>query len=429
MNKKLIKNIISLYGFSIAKIILPLITLPYLTRVLSVETYGMIAYVKSIIGYFQLFIDFGFMFSGTKKIVRLNNNKSDISKVIGNVMLARIFIAVISLPILYIICEIIPVLRYEKTYVFLAFIPVILSVFLFDFVFRGLEKMHVLTIRFFAMKGLSTVFTLFLVKSNSDILWIPALDIIGSLIALVFVFVELKKEKLHIKIEGFKAVFLELQDSAVFFVSNMSQTIFVALNTLVIGVFLSASDVAYWSLCIQMITAIQTMYQPITDGIYPHMVQTKNFSIVKKILCIFMPIIFAGCVFTFFVAKYALIIIGGGKYAVAANVLRCMTPVMFFGFPCIALGWPSLGAINKDKEVTVSTIISAIFQLIGLYVLGLTGRFNLMSIAIWRSLTEILLFSIRTFLCIKNRKEFVGSIFNLSPIGDRHQEQIVNERG
>ena len=61
MNKKIAGNIVFLYGFSFAKIILPLITLPYLTRVLSVDAYGVVSYTKSVIAYFQLFIDFGFM--------------------------------------------------------------------------------------------------------------------------------------------------------------------------------------------------------------------------------------------------------------------------------------------------------------------------------------------------------------------------------
>ena len=76
MNKtNVAKNIILLYGFSIAKILFPLITLPYLTRVLSVEKYGVVAYVKSIMTYMQLVIDFGFMLSGTKEIVQTKDDK------------------------------------------------------------------------------------------------------------------------------------------------------------------------------------------------------------------------------------------------------------------------------------------------------------------------------------------------------------------
>ena len=47
--KNVLKNIIMLYGMSIAKIVFPLLTLPYLTRVLSVESYGVVSWVKAVL--------------------------------------------------------------------------------------------------------------------------------------------------------------------------------------------------------------------------------------------------------------------------------------------------------------------------------------------------------------------------------------------
>ena len=70
MKRNILKNIIMLYGLSIAKIVFPLLTLPYLTRVLSVDTYGVVSYVKTIMTYMQIFVDFGFILSGTKDIIK-----------------------------------------------------------------------------------------------------------------------------------------------------------------------------------------------------------------------------------------------------------------------------------------------------------------------------------------------------------------------
>ena len=67
-NKKtFINNTIALYAMNIVKLIFPFLTLPYLTRVLSTSGYGVVTYVKAVIVYAQLFIDFGFMLSATKK--------------------------------------------------------------------------------------------------------------------------------------------------------------------------------------------------------------------------------------------------------------------------------------------------------------------------------------------------------------------------
>ena len=80
MKSNVIKNTIMLYGMSIAKIVFPLLTLPYLTRVLSVESYGVVSYVKAVMQYMQLVVDFGFMLSGTKDIVNAKNDHEKLEK-------------------------------------------------------------------------------------------------------------------------------------------------------------------------------------------------------------------------------------------------------------------------------------------------------------------------------------------------------------
>lgn len=79
MKNKVVINTIALYGMNFAKILFPLATLPYLTRVLSLDGYGLVVYVKAIMQYFQLFIDFGFILSGTRDIVIAKKNRANIT--------------------------------------------------------------------------------------------------------------------------------------------------------------------------------------------------------------------------------------------------------------------------------------------------------------------------------------------------------------
>lgn len=198
----------------------------------------------------------------------------------------------------------------------------------------------------------------------------------------------------------------KLGESAIYFASEMATTAFGALNTVLIGVFLSKSDVAYWSLCITMISAVQAMYEPINSGVYPDMVKNKDLKVIKRTLSIFMPIVTVGCVFTIFVAKYALLFVGGKQYVDAAGLLRALTPVLFISFPTMLFGWPTLGAFGKAKEVTITTIVTAVAQIIGLLILMAMGRFELIEIALLRGITELLMFVSRVGFCFKFRKEF-----------------------
>ena len=83
-------NVSMLYIMNIAKLVFPLITLPYLTRVLSVDCYGVVSYVKATMVYAQLVVDFGFMLSGVKAITEAREDRELVGRITGNVILAKV---------------------------------------------------------------------------------------------------------------------------------------------------------------------------------------------------------------------------------------------------------------------------------------------------------------------------------------------------
>ena len=408
----ILKNIVMLYGFSIAKIVFPLITLPYLTRVLSVEKYGVVAYVKSIMTYMQLLIDFGFMLSGTKEIVQKKENIKELYNAIGDILIARIILCAVSFLVLLVLTIVLPILRKNFIYTFLTFIPIVMTVFLFDYVFRGLEKMQIISSRFILMKGFSTAVTFFLVKSDADLMVIPILEIIGSSLAIILVYYELKKYKLCICFSGIISAITKLKISAVYFASNIATTVGGALSTVLIGAFMNSSDIAYWSAALQLLNAVLAMYNPIVDGIYPSVIQSHDYRIIKKIAVIFMPLIICGCMIILFCSDWIVTLIYGEEYFNSAMILRGLIPVFIFAFPAQLIGWPMLGTIGKTKYVTISTIIYGIFNVLGLIFLYNVKDFNLRNIVILRSLSEFVLFFVRFCFCLKYKTEFKRKSLN-----------------
>ena len=96
----MVRNTTMLYVMNIVKMILPLFTLPYLTRVLSVDCYGVVAYVKSCITYMQLTVDFGFLLSSTKEIVKARNDPTRIGQVVGDTLAAKMLLSAAALAVL-----------------------------------------------------------------------------------------------------------------------------------------------------------------------------------------------------------------------------------------------------------------------------------------------------------------------------------------
>lgn len=175
------------------------------------------------------------------------------------------------------------------------------------------------------MRGIATALTFVFVHSDKDILFVPLLDTIGSLVAVILVLIELKKEKISIRFSWPKSC-LEKAERFVclFCIEYWQRPHLAALNTLLIGAFLPATEVAYWSVCMQLIGAVQTMYTPITEGVYPEMIKTKSWKFIKRLLMIFMPIVLAGSVFSVAVAPYVLLIVGGEQYVAATSLFRAL---------------------------------------------------------------------------------------------------------
>lgn len=407
MKKNVFKNIIMLYGYSIAKILIPFATVPYLARVLSTDCYGVVLYVKNIGTYLQLIVDFGFMLSGTKDIVMVRDNTEEVGEVSGDILLARLILAVLAFAGLCVVTFTLPILKGYEVYTLVSFLPVFCTIFLFDYIFRGLERMQVITSRFLIMRGVAAVLTYVFIHGDQDMMGIQILDIIGGVAAVAMVLAELKKLGIRIRIRSLKRAWRKLKESALYFLSNMATTAFNVLNTLVVGIYQAPSDVAYWSVCLSMVSAIQSFYSPITDGVYPDMVRTKNINQILQMLKIFMPLVTAGCIFSYLVADYVLLILGGGKYVGAAYLFRAMIPILFFSFPAILFGWPTIGALGKTVQITATTVFSAGFQIIGLLVLGLSGHFTLLNLAFLRCTTELVLLLTRLGFTWRYRNEFV----------------------
>ena len=208
------------------------------------------------------------------------------------------------------------------------------------------------------------------------------------------------------KFSGMKNTLNSIKDSFVYFLSNVASTSFNAFSTLIIGIYISKTDVAYWGICMQIIGTIQACYSPISDGIYPEMIRNKDIGIIKKVLKIFIPIILGGCVLAYFLAEPGLFLLGGEEYLQAVPIFRLLIPTLFFGFLAIIYGWPTLGAIDKAKQVTISTVTGVSINIILLVVLIIFNQFTLINIAIVRIITEVVLFAVRYYYYRKYKDEF-----------------------
>lgn len=398
------KNTFWLAIFQLAKMVFPFLILPILTRRLSVETYGNLTFIKTVMNFLQIFLDFGFMLSATKEIAKIKNDTNKVQQIMADTLLARLLLGGIGFLLIIILSFFFPILSHNFLFTITSYLTVFLSIFLFDFLFRGLEIIHVMTIRFIVMKTISFLLTIFFVRQDHQIILIPLFDILSSVIAIILVAFELQKRSFRLIRPKLKSSIYSLKISLIYFLSDVSATAFNAISTIIIGLVFSSTEVALFGVSIQIIGAIQALLGQLSSGIYPIMVRQKSRKFIQQIFQKTIPLVFLFTVLIIILLPLALQILAGDKYAAAHPIIQILAITIFFSFINTLLGWPTLGVINQQNKVTLSTIISTVFNLVSLILLYLSSSLNLYSVAITRVITEIILFCIRLYYYKKYRQ-------------------------
>lgn len=187
-----------------------------------------------------------------------------------------------------------------------------------------------------------------------------------------------------------------------FFLSNSSVAALNSSSTLLIGMFLNnATQVAYWSLAVTGINAVLSLYNPIANALYPHMVHSRDYRLFKWL---FITGTLAALVGSFLFAALsdtAMSILGGSDYIAGSYILRLLSPVLVFAYPALLLGGPFLGAIGDGKELASSSLITALVYIGCLLALQLFGVFTIVSVCICRCGAEALMLIVRAFYSVR----------------------------
>lgn len=401
----LVKNTFYLYVVTIIKILFPLLTLPYLTRIFSVDVYGMVAYVKAYMSYVMLLLDFGFLLSATGDIAKAKDIAA-VGRVAGNVFVGKIFLALLSAIVTFFLAGYMEILQRNQLFLWLYFLSCVLTVFIPDFLYRGIEKMKYVAIPFAISKILVIILTYCMIKKDSDLLYIPGLEILGNTVSAAVSLYFLKKLQIKIIWGGLRSCVADFVNSSIYFLSNFATTFFSAFTTIVVGILMQKSDVAYWSLCVQIVAIAKTMYAPVANSLYPHMVKNRDLAVVRRISVLFTIPLFLGSLLVIVCGPWLSGVFFGKNYIYVGYILRFLLPEICFSFFSMLYGWPVLGAIGKIKETTFSTILSALVQVAGIGLLIGMGWFNLISLAFCCGISEGVLLGIRLAIFQKNRALF-----------------------
>lgn len=394
------KNTLWQYVLQILKYLFPLLLIPYLTRVLGTEGYAVYAYVLSFMGVVQTIADFGFTLSGTKKVVDLRGDTAALSRLVGAITVARLMLLCGLIFCVMVVTRFIPIMAENTVYVIWAFFATAGRTVLPDFIFQGNERMGPLTTRYFASKGVQVALTILLVRGPGDLILVAVADVLSEIVDIAWSYRAQKRMfGVGIARPTFKESFEELRVSAIYCVSNVSSSLFSGFTTVIIGLAItSKTDIAFWSLTLTTVNAVQSLYTPIANSLYPHMIKNRDFGFARKLALVALPVLVLGIVAYCALSKPIMLVLGGPEYVGGAHVMWMISPIFIFSFYGILIGWPVLGAMGHVKELTVSTLFTGIVNVVSLLALYLAGLITLDVICVVRWGCDALLLLVRVFM-------------------------------
>ena len=181
--KRLAENFLSLSGLQAVNYLLPLITLPYLVRVLGPEKFGLIVFAQSFIEYFIILTDYGFNLSATREISIHRNNKEKVCEIFSSVMTVKFLLGTLSFIILALILIFIPKFRNDQLIYLFTFGMVLGNILFPVWFFQGMERMKYITILNIIAKGIFTVCIFIFIRKMADYPYVPLINSMGFLVA------------------------------------------------------------------------------------------------------------------------------------------------------------------------------------------------------------------------------------------------------
>jgi len=288
--KRLLSNFLSLTVLQIANYLLPLITLPYLVRVLGVEYFGLLAFATATVMYFQILTDYGFNLTATREISIHRDNKEKVIEIFSSVMTIKFILMFLSLFLLFILVFSFEKFSKDAIVYFFTFGTVIGQVLFPAWFFQGMERMKYITYLNILSKVIFTIAIFVFVQEQSDYFLVPFLTSIGFLVAGIWSLVLIKKEfDISFSFQKIETIKSYLVDGWNVFVSRIYVNLYIGTNTVLLGVFTNNTITGYYAIAEKIILAIGGIFEPFNQTIFPYLakIYTKNISefiqLVKKI--------------------------------------------------------------------------------------------------------------------------------------------------
>ncbi len=381
-------NFSYLFLLQIASYLFPLVTMPYLARVIGAEGFGHIAIASAVIMWIQTISDWGFNYTATRDVAKNREDKDMVSHILSNVIWAKFILLFLSFVILLLLIYFVPIFRENYLVILITFLMVPGHILFPDWFFQALERMKYITILNLLSKLLFTIAIFLFIKEKTDYIYQPLFVSLGfilsGIISLYYIFV--KWEYKFYKPE-LKSIFITIKGSTNVFINNIAPNLYNSFSVVLLGIYSTSIQNGIYDAGKKFTTIIYNFMNIFTRVFFPYFSRKSQGYKVYAISSILLSVFLVALIII--LAPFLINIFFGSEFADSVIILRITAVSLIFLMIDSVFGINFLLVKGYDKILRNITMVSSIIGF--LLAFPLVKYFSAIGVAVVYTFTSALI--------------------------------------
>jgi O-antigen/teichoic acid export membrane protein len=400
------KNVAYNTILTVSNVAFPVITTPYVSRILGVENVGIIDFVVTYSSYFALFVALGIPLYGMREIAKQNSSQENRAQIFSELFVINIFSSLIFSIVYLITIFSIPSLSHDKEFLLIAGLSVLFVPLNVDWFFSGRERFKMVTLRTLTTKVLTVGGLFVFVHTRADIIPYLILNIVANLSGQLWNFGYMLKTEIRFH---FRNLQIKKHLNAIFilFVSNIATNVYAMMGILLLGFMSDYIQVGYYTSA----TKASKIILPVVIAMSPVIIakintirgETNDFAQISKLLNrsfgYMMMLALPATVGLIIVAPRFVPFFFGREFVPATISVQLLSALILLGGFSNFFANQILLGLGYDKQVAIITIFGIISGL-GLNILFIP-QYGSLGASIAYVVTEIIVTILSIILALK----------------------------
>ncbi|MCW6681948.1 flippase [Aerococcaceae bacterium NML160702] len=370
-NQKSVKfNFVMNFILTLSSIVFPLVTTPYISRVILAEGTGRVEFVTSIVGIFAMFGMMGIPTYGIRACARVRGDQEALSQTVYEILIINTIAMVLTLVVYIVSIMTVPKFVEEQPLFIINIIVLVFNVLGVEWLYRALEQYQYITVRSIIFKFIALVMMFLFVKQTSDYMIYGAITIVANVGSNLLNFLNMRK---FVELKAFKPIDLKqhLRPIMSFFMMAIAITIYTSLDKGMLGMMSNAAEVGYYAAAIKVKMVLVTLVTSLGAVLLPRLsyyveqgeqkaFQEITIKAFRFVLIVALPLTIY---FTLF-AKESILLLASAEFVPAIVPMKIIMPTLLFIGVSNLLGIQILVPLKREDEVLYSVAFGAVINLL-----------------------------------------------------------------